>query len=268
MTNVRRLLVIFLLLAGWSFAGVQRVDAQKQNTRVIIPDPQSAPKALALAKDFSVGRRIGAIFMNPLLGLGSYTMGDVSGGLFITTGYAFAAGLILWDRFGLDDYESIDDHKYEIAGIPFIAGLGVAGVTTVFGILRPIFYQRTGFSRGEFSTGSRIGMAALNPFLGMGSYIMGDWIGGLIQSVGYGTALGLIAWDVSGIDYADGKAGVPGLIGMGVAGATVVFGIIRPFVYHCTGSRNKAAEVFRGVNLAVIPDAAGAAVHLGYHFQY
>jgi hypothetical protein len=48
----------------------------------------------------------------------------------------------------------------------------------------------------------------------------------------------------------------------------VVFGIIRPFFYHRTGSGNKAAEAFRGVNLAVVPNAAGIAVHLGYSFQY
>ncbi|GHU87652.1 hypothetical protein FACS189476_03430 [Spirochaetia bacterium] len=227
--------------------------------------------------DFSAGRRAAAAAMNPLFGLGSYLMGDLSGGLFVSTGYALAGGSILWDVFGLK-YENSDDYKYQIAGIPGLIGLGIAGGTTIFAILRPIFYQKSGFSRGEFSIGSRIGMAALNPLLGMGSYIMGDWVGGLIQSGGYALTLGLMAWDISGIDYESKDdsgykfAGIPGLVGLGVAGATVVFGIIRPLLYHRTSSSNKAAEALKGVNIAFVPSASprasGMTVHLGYSFHY
>jgi hypothetical protein len=146
MTNLRRLAVIFLLAAGWSLAGVQGADAQEQQTRprlwVTIPDPPPAPEAPAPeapapGKDFSAGRRAGAIFMNPLLGLGSYTMGDWRGGLTISAGYLITGGLILWEIFGFD-------HDDKSAGVPGLAGIGVGGVTTIFGILRPIFYHRPG----------------------------------------------------------------------------------------------------------------------------
>jgi hypothetical protein len=138
MTNLQRLLVVFLLFAGWSLLGAQPADAQEQNTRsrirVAAPQPDPAPEA---GKDFSAGRRFGAILMNPLLGLGSYTMGDRAGGAIISGGYLLAGGLILWEIFGFD-------HEDEFAGIPGMAGLGVAGATTIFGILRPIFYHKRG----------------------------------------------------------------------------------------------------------------------------
>jgi hypothetical protein len=279
-----RAVVIFLLLAGWEFAGLQRADAQIQapldltvsSTRAFsaVPAPLAA-RSSGGGGNFSTGRRIGAVFMNPLMGLGSYTMGDAGGGLFVSTGYGFAAGLILWDIFGLD-YDSKDDYQYKIAGIPGLIGMGIAGGTTIFGVLRPLFYQNSPLSNENFSAGSRIGMAALNPLLGMGSYIMGDWLGGLIMSAGYGTALGLVAWDISAFENDPiiplngfDLLGIPGIVGAGVAGATVVFGIIRPLVDHRTGSSSKRrAEALKGVNLAVIPDAGGIAVHLGYSFQY
>jgi hypothetical protein len=86
--------------------------------------------------DFSTGRRIGAGFGNLALGLGSFTMGDWKGGAIVAGGYAAAAGLILWDIFGLT-YED------NLAGIPGSIGIGVAAATAVFGFIRPFFFHRT-----------------------------------------------------------------------------------------------------------------------------
>jgi hypothetical protein len=156
MTNLRRLLVILLLVAGWSFAGVQRADAQIPDARPELSTLKSsarrpvsrAPRGGGQGQgEFSTGRRIGAIFMNPLLGLGSYTMGDWVGGVIISAGYVVAGGFILWeagDRMGMDWGLNYDT---EYAGIPFIVGMSVAGATTVFGILRPIFYHSSGSGR-------------------------------------------------------------------------------------------------------------------------
>jgi hypothetical protein len=236
------------------------------------PDSPPVDDTAPADSTISIGKRVLAMGGNLLFGLGSYLMGDRAGGLFVSAGYVFAGSLFLWDFYGLN-YDSKDTVKYKIAGIPALAGAGIAGFVTVFGLFRPLLYQKE-FVDGDFSSGLRIGMAALNPLLGAGSYIMGDWLGGLIQSIGYETALGLVAWDVSGIYYKTEKdprykmAGNPGIIGMSVAGATLVFGIIRPFFYHKSNSWNKAAGVLKGLDIALIPNTGGAAVRLGYRVAF
>ncbi|GHV02855.1 hypothetical protein FACS189485_04500 [Spirochaetia bacterium] len=211
--------------------------------------------------DFSTGRRVGAAAMNLIFGLGSYTMGDVAGGLMITGGYTAAAGLILGDIFGLP-YES------PIAGIPGFLGIGVAGMTTIFGIFRPIFYNNPNLVPETFTAGRRAIGALLNPLFGIGSYTMGDWDGALVINGGYLTAASLILWDIYGLAYEDKLVGIPGAIGIGVAGATMIFGILRPIFYHGSGSQSKIAGLLKGAQLAIIPNASGIkAVRLSYSFQ-
>jgi hypothetical protein len=117
------------------------------------PDTPDAVLAPVPVKDFSVGRRIASVGMNPLFGLGSYTMGDWRGGVILSVGYAVAAGLILWDLdiipvngwFGLESTAPLFPETgafIDKFGIPGTVGLGIAAATTVFGILRPIFYHR------------------------------------------------------------------------------------------------------------------------------
>jgi hypothetical protein len=55
--------------------------------------------------------------------------------LILTAGYAIAAGLIVWDVVGF----SYDD---ELAGIPGAIGFGVAGVTALYGFIRPFTYHK------------------------------------------------------------------------------------------------------------------------------
>jgi hypothetical protein len=63
--------------------------------------------------------------------------------------------------------------------------------------------------------------------------------------------------------------GIPGTVGLGIAGAAVIFGIIRPIFYHRSGSRPKVAAVLNGTHIAVIPDASGIkAVRLSYRTQF
>jgi TolB-like protein len=107
----------------------------------------------------------------------------------------------------------------------------------------------------DFSTGRRIGAGFLNIFLGAGSYSMGDWVGGLILSAGYLASAGLVVWDIVGLTYDDPAAGIPGTIGLGLAGATAVYGFIRPFTYHRPSSDFAAA--LNGLNIAIIPDRNG-----------
>jgi hypothetical protein len=213
-------------------------------------------------RDFTAGRRAASAAMNLAFGLGSYTMGDVSGGLMISGGYGIAAGLIAYDIFGLD-------YDNKLAGVPGALGLGIAGATTIFSVFRPIFYNNYNLVPDDFTAGKRALAASLNPLFGIGSYMMGDWDGGLVINAGYGIAAGLIFWDVYGLDYDDTLAGVPGTIGLGVAGATVVFSILRPIFYHRFGSQNRFAEALKGVQFAIIPDTSGVtAVRLGYNLQF
>jgi hypothetical protein len=211
-------------------------------------------------REFSGGRRAGAAAMNLALGLGSYTMGDAAGGLMISGGYAAAAGLILADIYGLP-------HESLIAGIPGLLGIGVAGMTTIFGVFRPIFYNNPDLTDGGFTPGKRAAAALLNPLFGIGSYTMGDWDAGLIINGGYLAAASLILWDIYGLAYEDKLVGIPGAIGIGVAGATVIFGILRPIFYH-GGSQGKIAGLLKGAQVAIIPDASGIkSVRLSYSFQ-
>jgi TolB-like protein len=80
----------------------------------------------------------GAVFgygaLNLAAGLGSFIQRDWAGGITLLAGYGAAAGLIAWDI----------SLKYEdkLAGIPGTIGFGVAGVTALYGFIRPAIYQK------------------------------------------------------------------------------------------------------------------------------
>ena len=82
--------------------------------------------------------------------------------------------------------------------------------------------------------GANFGYGALNIVFGLGSYLQGDVGGGIIVTSGYALSLGLIIWELVGLKYEDALAGIPGTIGLGIAGGTLVFGFVRPFIYNRT----------------------------------
>jgi hypothetical protein len=75
------------------------------------------------------------------------------------------------------------------------------------------------------------GYSFLNLALGLGSFIQGDTTGGVITLVSYGATAGLIGWEMA-LSYNDDLAGIPGTVGLGVAGFAVVYGFIRPILYN------------------------------------
>jgi TolB-like protein len=85
----------------------------------------------------SIGRKIGAGFMNIAFGLGSFTTGDWAGGLTILGGYAVVGGLIAVE-LGMLSYDD------DLASVPGNIGLGVAGVALLYGFIRPFLYQQNG----------------------------------------------------------------------------------------------------------------------------
>jgi hypothetical protein len=113
-------------------------------------------------------------------------------------------------------------------------------------------------------------MAALNPILGLGSYIMGDWVGGLIVTALEGAAVGLVFWELS-LDKDNDAYLVPGVAAFALGGAAVLFGIIKPFLYHLTPSTNKTAALMKGLDIALVqtaPFKTTPGVRISYRFQF
>jgi hypothetical protein len=128
----------------------------------------------------------------------------------------------------------------------------------------------------DFSTGRRIGAAALNPLLGLGSYTMGDWLGGLVVTGLEGFAIGCIFWELS-LDKDDDLYLVPGTLVFVAGGAAVLFGIIKPLFYHRPPSTKKVAALMNGMDIAIVQGAdtlhpmgmnAAPGVRLSYSFQF
>jgi hypothetical protein len=137
--------------------------------------------------------------------------------------------------------------------------------STVDNIARPI-PAATSQKPENFSSGRRVGAGFLNLALGLGSFTMGDWGGGLVVLGGYAVAGGLIAYEVIALTYDDELAGIPGAIGLGVAGVTVAFGFVKPWLYNRSP---KAATTLDRFNLTVVPGETGKpAVRLSYSWNF
>jgi len=118
---------------------------------------------------------------------------------------------------------------------------------------------------GGAAIGRNLGIGALNMVLGLGSFLVHkDLVGGFTLLGGYAIAGGLIGWEMA-LDPKSSMAGIPGAIGLGVAGVTVIYGFIRPFLYERS---QKVAEVLDGVQVSVLPEVrGGAALRLAYRWK-
>jgi TolB-like protein len=97
--------------------------------------------------------------------------------------------------------------------------------------------------------GNVFGYGVLNLGLGLGSFIQGDWAGGVTLLAGYGAAAGLIVWELS-LDHEDKLAGIPGAVGIGVAGVTAIYGFICPMLYQ---RNQRLAGITDRINIALVP---------------
>jgi len=84
------------------------------------------------------------------------------------------------------------------------------------------------------TTGQKIGTGALNIFLGLGSYLERDFAGGITLTAGYAAAGGLVAIEALVLDWDSPAVGVPATIGFTVAGLSLVYGFVRPFIYNAS----------------------------------
>jgi len=84
----------------------------------------------------------------------------------------------------------------------------------------------------EKTTEEKMLTGMLNILLGLGSYLEGDISGGLTITGGYALATLLIVVEVTALDWDSPAVNVPGTLGLGVAGLSLVYGFARPFIYN------------------------------------
>jgi len=117
-------------------------DAPGTSTRNNIGTSQH-PKGL----NFSAGQKVGASFLNPLLGLGSFAMGDWVGGLIIGGIQALGIGLLIHYELSYYEYEvrpnewSGSSWVQEQDTWALLIGIPVYAVGAIYGFIRPWTYD-------------------------------------------------------------------------------------------------------------------------------
>lgn len=129
----------------------------------------------------------------------------------------------------------------------------------------------------NYSTGRKVGAGFLNWIYGLGSFTMGDWLGGFLVG---GTMIGgmiLMVATVPNVDEAGNTVGdtSPGFYaGMGIMFGGIIYGHIRPFTYDIhlakkRGTYYKAYNPMDQMKIAIIPDNHGIrAMQMIYSFQF
>ncbi|GHV60676.1 hypothetical protein AGMMS49587_02800 [Spirochaetia bacterium] len=119
--------------------------------------------------------------------------------------------------------------------------------------------------KGPKTIGEKTGTGALNILFGLGSYLEGDIAGGLTLTAGYTAAVGLFVIEAAALNWDNPAVGVPATIGITVAGVTLVYGFVRPFIYN----RNpQAAALLDNMHIDIVPASIGPGIRLGYTFQF
>jgi TolB-like protein len=112
---------------------VQTAAVEVQYRAAIIGD-RKVKSLLSIEK--TTGQKIGTGALNIIFGLGSYLEGDIADGITITAGYTLAAGLFAIEAVALDwDNPAV--------GVPATLGVTVAGLTFVYGFVRPFIYNHS-----------------------------------------------------------------------------------------------------------------------------
>ncbi|MDR1059173.1 MAG: hypothetical protein LBL43_06455 [Treponema sp.] len=126
----------------------------------------------------------------------------------------------------------------------------------------------------DFSTARRVGAGFLNWIYGLGSFTMGDWLGGgLILAADVGGLVLIIQGSSTGSIYGGygyyygGEPNYTKLgIGAGLIVGATIFGHIRPFHFHRRQPRYSALENF---DIAMVPGREGVeGVRFSYGFSY
>ena len=132
----------------------------------------------------------------------------------------------------------------------------------------------TGYPNGlNYSTGRKVGAGFLNLIFGLGSFIMGDWVGGLIIA---GTQAGGYYLTLTGVEeLSNGNGdGVLYFSGMAINIGSTIFGFVRPFTYDTAlakknGTYYASSNPMDHINITLFPDNNGIrTVSLSYNLQY
>jgi hypothetical protein len=94
----------------------------------------------------------------------------------------------------------------------------------------------------------------MNLAFGLGSYLQGDTPAGLIITGGYALSAALIIYELRGLSVEDSLAGIPGYVGIGLAGATAIFGFVKPYIYD---KNNRVAYLMDRVNIVAVSNKQG-----------
>jgi TolB-like protein len=105
------------------------------------------------------------------------------------------------------------------------------------------------------TTGEKVGTGALNILLGLGSYLEGDIAGGLTLTAGYAVTAGLFLIEATVLDWDSPAVGVPATLGVTVAGLTLAYGFLRPFIYKRSP---RVVALLDNVHVGIVPTAADA----------
>ena len=124
--------------------------------------------------------------------------------------------------------------------------------------------RTTAFLNKPPGAGQKIGTGTLNILLGLGSYLQRDISGGVTITAGYAVAAGLFAVEAAALDWDSPAVGVPATIGFAVAGATFVYGFVRPFIYNRSG---QLAAIMDNARLGVVMVSDGHAADRAAAFQ-
>jgi hypothetical protein len=100
----------------------------------------------------------------------------------------------------------------------------------------------------------KIGTGALNIVFGLGSWLEGDAIGGLSISAGSAAAAALFVVEAAALDWNSPAVGVPAAVGVSVAGLTLAYGFIRPFIYNRSPD---TAEFMDNIKIESVPAPRG-----------
>ena len=127
-----------------------------------------------------------------------------------------------------------------------------------------VIHQEFGFFTGNRISytenfGRKIGAGFLNIFLGLGSYTMGDWLGGTIILLGDIAGIGLIinGFEVAGTYATMGKALGSIILGGGIYLFTLSYGFYRPFRYQRRSSKTANLDDLRNWNIGLVSDENG-----------
>jgi hypothetical protein len=92
--------------------------------------------------------------------------------------------------------------------------------------------QVNAFSRQQLTSNQKLIIGVQNLLFGLGSWLNGDIAGGITVTGAYVVAAGLMVVEAAALDRDSPAAGVPATIGISMAGLTMIYGFVRPFIYN------------------------------------